>query len=238
MTERKRPPKKPRAYHKGHVAEDLYAAAVRLLETERYEDVSVRRLAQIVGVTPANFYNHYPSLNHLMQEIAADGFRQLAKMKRSVWKTAQSRKEAARQTAVKYAEFAIANKQIFRIMFGQIPDALRNASLRGASDEGFSDLVELVYGKRLYDPNDIPGSHERAIVAYAFFALLYGLARLTMENQFVFESGKKAEMIEFVTAAADTFITGSSAAPFAEEGSIAEKTVARAPRRTPRRAAA
>jgi len=228
MAERKRSPRKSRAYHKGNVAEDLYAAAVHILKTERFEDVSVRRLAQIVGVTPANFYNHYPSLSYLLQLIAADGFRQLAKMKRSVWNTATSRKDAARQTAIKYVEFAIANKQIFRIMFGQIPDDQRDPALRGAADEGFGETVELVYGEPLYDPNDIPGSHERAIVAYAYFALLYGLARLTMEGQFTFKSGKKEEMIDFVAAAVDAFISGSCALPFASGD---EKEVARPPRR-------
>ncbi len=156
MAERKRPPKQVRAYHKGNVAEDLYAAASDILKTERFEDVSVRRLTQIVGVTPANFYNHYPSLNYLMQLIAADGFRQLAKIKRSVWNAAKSRKDAARQTAIKYVEFATANKQLFRIMFGQIPDDQRDPALRGAADEGFGETVELVYGKSLYDPNDFP----------------------------------------------------------------------------------
>ena len=214
MAERKRPPKKPRAYHKGNVAEDLYAAALHLLKTKRFEDVSVRRLAQIVGVTPANFYNHYPSLNYLMQLIAADGFRQLAKMKSDVFEAATSRTEAARQTALKYVEFALANKQIFRIMFGQIPDDEWDPELRNAADEGFGGTVELVYGKSLYDPNDIPGSHQRAIVAYAFFALLYGLARLTMEGQFSFKTGKKEEMNEFVAAAVDTFLSGSCALPF------------------------
>ena len=229
--QRKAAPKKARAYHKGNVAKDLYAAALEILKTERFEDVSVRRLTQIVGVTPANFYNHYPSLSYLMQLIAADGFRQLAKIKRNVWGTARSRKDAARQTAIKYVEFAIANKQLFRIMFGQIPDDQRDPALRGAADEGFGDTVELVYGKSLYDPNDIPGSHERAIVAYTFFALIYGLARLTMEGQFTFKSGKKEEMTDFVSAAVETFINGSCALPFASDDEIVEEKAKRTPRR-------
>ena len=63
-----------RRYHKGNVAEDLMAVAVRILETERVEDLSVRRLAREVGVTPANFYNHFVSLNDLLLDLAADAF--------------------------------------------------------------------------------------------------------------------------------------------------------------------
>lgn len=220
MTARSRSPKKVRSYHKGNVAEDLHSAAVKLLETENHEDISVRRLCQIVGVTPANFYNHYPSLNYLLQKIAADGFRQLLRMRQAVLKAAKTRQEAARNTAAAYLEFAFANKQTFRLMFGQIPDSMRDPTLREASDEGFSDFVQMVYGTPNYNPDDIPASHEKAIVAYAFFALLYGLARLSMEGQFYFHTGKKTEMLDFVTAAADTFITGSCAIPFAEGDTV------------------
>ena len=44
-----------RQYHKGNVAEDLKLAAIRILEAETVEDLSVRRLAREIGVTAANF---------------------------------------------------------------------------------------------------------------------------------------------------------------------------------------
>src|SRR4051812_9067388 len=73
---RKRPAAKPsaRAYHKGNVAQDLLEVATRLLKTERVEDITVRRLCREVGVTPGNFYNHFPTLEWLLLDLAADGF--------------------------------------------------------------------------------------------------------------------------------------------------------------------
>mgnify|MGYP003363473360 FL=1 len=56
----------PRPYHKGNVAEDLRLTTLRILQTERLEDLSVRRLTREVRVAPANFYNHYASLNMLL----------------------------------------------------------------------------------------------------------------------------------------------------------------------------
>ena len=64
-------PSKP--YHKGNVAEDLFAAASRLIETEGIDSLTVRRLCREVGVTAANFYNHYPSLEVLLLDVAAAG---------------------------------------------------------------------------------------------------------------------------------------------------------------------
>ena len=46
-TQKKAAEKRP--YHRGNVAEDLTAAALRLLKTERYEDLSVRRLTREIG---------------------------------------------------------------------------------------------------------------------------------------------------------------------------------------------
>lgn len=198
-----------RQYHKGNVAEDLMAVAVRILESERIEDLSVRRLAREVGVTPANFYNHFPSLNDLLLEIAADAFLERAKNLGHIRRTAKTRAEALKRSVISYVEFASTNYQLFRIMFGHIPDAHKHERYRAASDASFGQLVELVYGRPVYDPNDIPASHEKAKVAYGVFAMSYGLARIVVEGQFQFDGeDKRAEARQFIESVIDTFITG------------------------------
>ncbi len=54
-------------------------AASRILEAETVEDLSVRRRAREVGVTPADFYNHYPTLNDLLLEIGAKAIRRVVR---------------------------------------------------------------------------------------------------------------------------------------------------------------
>lgn len=198
-----------RQYHKGNVAEDLMAVAIRILETERIEDLSVRRLAREVGVTPANFYNHFPSLNDLLLDIAAGAFDERAASLAHIRRTSKTRAEALKRSVLAYVDFAGANPQLFRIMFGHIPDADKHDRYREASDRSFGQLVELVYGRPVYDPNDIAASHENAKVAYGVFAMSYGLARIVVEGQFVFTPGnERAEARAFVESVVDAFIAG------------------------------
>jgi len=200
-----------RQYHKGNVAEDLVLAATRILETERVEDLSVRRLAREVGVTPANFYNHFPSLNDLLLEIGAEAFHERARQLAHIRRTSKTRAEAIKRSVTSYLDLAIAKHQIFRIMFGLIPDSQKHRHFQSASDESMGELVENVYGERLHDPTDLDATRERCKVAYGFLALGYGLARIIVDGSVPFSPEKQTEMRRFVEGVVDSFIAGDLA---------------------------
>lgn len=197
-----------RQYHKGNVAEDLLIAARRILQTETVEDLSVRRLAREVGMTPANFYNHFPSLKDLLLELGAEAFRERARTLAHIRRTSKTRAEAIRRSATTYLDLAISNHQLFRIMFGLIPDAQQHHDFRVASDESMSELVHTVYGEDISDPSDIYASRERCKVAYGVLAIGYGLARIIMEGAVPFSPERQAEMHRFVEGVVDALIAG------------------------------
>jgi AcrR family transcriptional regulator len=202
----KKPADEKRPYHRGNVAEDLVAAAVRLLKTERYEDLSVRRLTREIGVTPANFYNHFPNLEDLLLTIAASAHLRRAALVEKIIARCATRIEAAQQSALDFVEFATANPEIFRIMFG-LPSRNQHPGFVAAADKSFGELVYLVYGERLYDPTNLEETHIRCQTAYGFFALVYGLARIVLEQNI--ELNSKAEVREFVEKVVASFIDGT-----------------------------
>ena len=201
-----------RAYHKGNVADDLKAAARKILKTERFEDVSVRRLAREVGVTPGNFYNHFDSLDQLFLEIAADAFDTRTRAQAKLIKKADSRIDALVSTALDFVDFAIREKQIFRIMFGQVPGSFANDRFREASDAAFSLLVEFIYREPRYVPGDRALSHARSTVGYGIFCLIYGLARNISENQIEFAEGDHEGIARFVEDVVRSFLDGTAVA--------------------------
>ena len=203
--------KAKRSYHKGHVAQDLLAAAAHILKTESVEALSVRRLAREVGVTPANFYNHFPRLEDVLLTLAAEAFDSIAAETRRCMEKAKNRKEGLIESSVSFVNYAVANKQVFRIMFGQVPDAVLNERFRTASDKSFSQLVRYIYGESRYNRERLVETHHRAAVAYAMFSMVYGLARNIIEDQFEFETGSKAEIRRFVEEAVKTFVDGTAA---------------------------
>ncbi len=200
-----------RPYHRGNVAEDLTAAALRLLKTERYEDLSVRRLTREIGVTPANFYNHFDNLDDLLLNIAASAHQRRADYLPKIIARSKNRVEAAKAAALDFVEFAIANPDIFRMMFG-LPSRTKHARFTAAADRSFGALVALVYGENLYDPTDLTTTHIRCQTAYGFFALTYGLARIVLEQNI--EMSNRAEIRTFVEQVVEKFINGSVGADF------------------------
>lgn len=187
----------PRAYHKGNVAADLKAAALRLLKTERLEDISARRLCREVGVTYANFYNHFPSYDYLMLDIAADAFAARVESNRRIIEASSSRREAMFEIAVTTVEFAVKTPQLFRLMFGQIESEMGPPRFDEEASRSMRVLGRAAGAESVDDPN-----------AYAFFAFTQGLARIVSQN-FVNESLKTAAARRrFVRRVSEAFFAG------------------------------
>jgi AcrR family transcriptional regulator len=187
----------PRPYHKGNVAADLKAAALSLLKTERFEDISARRLCREVGVTYANFYNHFPSFDYLMLDVAADAFMARAAGNRRIIESSSSRRQAMLEITVATVEFAVKTPQLFRLMFGQIESEMGPPRFDEEAGRSLRILGRAAGAQSLDDPN-----------AYAFFAFTQGLARI-VSQRFVEESLKTvAARRRFIERVSEAFFAG------------------------------
>ena len=61
-------------YHHGNVKEALVEAAIKLLESEPVQNLSLRRLAKEVGITPTAVYNHFSDKDALVAAIKLESF--------------------------------------------------------------------------------------------------------------------------------------------------------------------
>lgn len=67
-------------YHHGDLANALLAAALRKVEGEGAEAVSLRDLAETLGVSRAAPYRHFASRDELLAAVAAVGFEELVRV--------------------------------------------------------------------------------------------------------------------------------------------------------------
>ena len=94
----------------------IAAAARRLLDKEGAEAVTMRRVAQAVGITPMAIYRHYPDRAGLLNALADKGFEELAA------RLARKRFSGgieARLTKMGeiYLDHALQNPRLFELMF-------------------------------------------------------------------------------------------------------------------------
>ncbi len=198
----------PAPYHKGNVAARLMAAAERILDTESVEEITARRLCREVGVTSANFYNHYPSLDFLLLEIAAKSFAARAAMIRRLISRGLPRDEALVLLAQRTVELSFERPQLFRIMFGRIKTPAVNPNYILAADLSLAALTHLVYGEDIFRPGDIAWSHEHCPKAYGFFAFVYGLAITVSTGMISNPAGTKSGRMRFVEALTRAHLAG------------------------------
>lgn len=186
-----------RPYHHGDLREALVAAAQAAVEAGGPDAVSLRDLAQSLGVSTAAPYRHFADRKALLDEVATRGFADLDAAYRAASAGAPNPDSAMRETARAYLNLAFRRPGLFRLMFGSdILDADAPPALLAAASRAWESLYAAV---RALDPDaDLAAVKRRAITGWStlhgFIALVQG-GRL---KAFMTEPLSEAELLEAV----------------------------------------
>ena len=206
-----------RPYHKGNVAQDLLKAAKRLMQQERLEDISVRRLAREVDVSPRNFYNHFDSMDDLFFSLAAKGFDRRVAVAKRIMARETSRKKVVVALAVEFVEAAVRDPELFRVMFGRIAAGSGHKLMGPASVASFRLLVQAVYGDDRYRVDDLAWSLEHCETAYSLFSLEYGLARNILDKHIRPQPNTPETRKRIVESIVGSFVNGTCGNVFKDD---------------------
>lgn len=205
-------PAAPRAnYHRGNVAEDLRKVAEHILATETLEHVTVRRLSRELGVTPGNFYNHYPSIDFLVLDIAREAFDRLEVVLQAAAATKDTKVDRLISHAQIYVRFGVAQPELVRVMFGRTDRGTIHPGFRAASLRAFVGMAELIYGEGGFDLSDTAAAHRNCPLAYSCFALCIGLARTIGAGQFDIDLSRSEDIDRFVDLTVRPMVQGAMA---------------------------
>ena len=110
----------------GTVTADAIANAARaIFEVEGAAGISMRRVAEAVGITPMAIYRHFPSREALLHRVADAAFQELL----SYWKPrpkSASPEERLLDLFDGYVDYAIEHPKVFDYVFSEVrPDARR-----------------------------------------------------------------------------------------------------------------
>jgi AcrR family transcriptional regulator len=101
---------------KNNTAKKIIAAGRRLLDSEGSDAVTMRRIAQAVGITAMAIYRHYSDREALLKALADEGFRELAAcLARS--RSSGSVEDRLMRLADIFLEHALENPRLFELMF-------------------------------------------------------------------------------------------------------------------------
>lgn len=159
---------------------EIMAAAERLLiDTGSQEAVSIRAVADAVGVTPPSIYRHFADKSELIFEVCARHFAALADHVRAACESADDPVERLAALGRAYIDFAVANPEPYRIMFMTGPDDVP-AVYQGpglARSAAFDLLVQCV--QDCIDAGRFRPHHTDAYrLSLGFWARVHGLTSL------------------------------------------------------------
>jgi len=176
-------------YHHGNLRQSLLDASVRLLDSEGMDALSLRRLAEEVGVSRQAPYHHFHDKQALLAAIGEQGFALLDQLLTGVTDDPTlSLDERLYRAVVGYLNFALDHHALYRLMFGQT--LWRAERSRSDTDEFqryakdcFRHYVQLF--DLLKAAGELPENDNTLRLAQLLWAAMHGLAQLAADGLFV-----------------------------------------------------
>ena len=168
-----------KSYHHTDLKKALFIACHKLLKSTEPDKISLRILAEEIGVSHAAIYRHFKDREALLEVMATYGFERLAKAQKTALMSEKTAELGFLRAGVAYILFAIRNPFYYKIMFltkrSNPSDELKRSRLRS-----YSILVNACrnYLKEKGRNND---PREYALMAWS---LVHGYSNLYLETGF------------------------------------------------------
>jgi AcrR family transcriptional regulator len=188
--------KKKRTYHHGDLRRALIDASIKLIESGGVAALTLREVAQRVGVSHAAPHHHFPDKTALLAAVSAEGFRELTTaMQEAAERAGENPVKRLTATGVAYVEFAVHHPRQFRLMFGADMEPASDPELKKWSDRAFVILLDAA-GAALTKKKQEDAKRLLVTVAGAW-ASVHGLATLWIDGRLEFarESFPTAERL-------------------------------------------
>jgi AcrR family transcriptional regulator len=157
----------------------LDAAERLLIETGDEEAVSIRAIAERVGVTPPAIYLHFADKAELIFAVCEEQFRALDRATERAARRARDPVESLRLRGRAYVQFGLDHPEQYRILFmgraAATPSSFDTEHLRSSS--AFDHLVDDV--QRCIDAGAMP-ARQAFVVAVELWAVVHGITSLLL----------------------------------------------------------
>ena len=202
-TRRPRSSRKPRdRYHHGDLRRALLDEALRTIQDDGVEALTLRAIGVRLGVSRTALYRHFTDKRALLSAVATEVFRLLTERLLDAWGAGGVRGFNA--MGVAYIRFAMANPPHYRVMFGGfVDDGPRDEDLIRESTAAFQALVDALVALQKVGAvrkDDPP------LLARFIWAAVHGVSMLIIDGRLSHQQTSIDELIEFAVERINTGI--------------------------------
>ena len=165
-------------YHHGNVKAELLAVAKKILESERIQNLSLRRLAKEVGVTATAVYNYFSDKDALIMAIKMELFDEFYERVFPAAVCYDDPEQHLREASYNYYRYSREYPSYFELLFNyHIPPAVVTEEFIHSACRGEEVLRDTM--RALYEKHGVPYDNEALIKAVlAIWTQLHGLVTL------------------------------------------------------------
>ncbi len=182
-------------YHHGDLTKSLLESASLIIKEQGVESLSMRKLADTVGVSRTAPYHHFKDKNALLCALAEQGFYEQAKMLHSLRAQKNTAEEGFKKYVHAYLEYALQHNETYDLMYGRTLWKAGNPSdsLKAASKQTFKAWIDWV--EELQEQNILPSNNTPLRIGQTTWASLHGLARLFIDGIYL-DTEDLSDMVE------------------------------------------
>jgi AcrR family transcriptional regulator len=142
-------------YHHGNVKEALIDVAIKLMEDDQVDRISLRRLSKDVGITPSAVNNHFADKNALMMAIKTRVYQQFNQFFDSCVTETNEPEQALLEMCLAYYQYSKEQPARFNFLFGSVlPMECLTPEMAAVSGRCLVKVRKLVW--RIYEKYQIP----------------------------------------------------------------------------------
>ena len=173
--------KRPDRYHHGDLRRALVQEAVRTIQRHGVEGLTLRAVAEALGVSRTALYRQFADKSALLAAVAREGFRTLRLELVDAWERGGRGPEAFDAMSVAYVRFAVTHPSHYRVMFGGFVDArAADPDLREEAGAAFHVLVDALVAQQ---QNGLVRADEPSQLERFIWAIVHGVAMLAIDGQ-------------------------------------------------------
>lgn len=171
-----------RAYHHGDLERALVDTALRMIQKDGVQALTLRGVGAALGVSRTALYRHFDDKQALLARVAAEGFKRFHDALSAAAAAAEARRaDPMPAMAAAYAQFARAHPSHYQTMFGGVLTGdLRHPGLQADGEAAFGVLLNAI--RRGQEQGRIRRGDPLEL-AEITWALSHGIATLGMAGQ-------------------------------------------------------
>ena len=201
-----RPRRKPRdRYHHGDLRRALLDEALRTIQQDGVDALTLRTIGVRLGVSRTALYRHFTDKRALLSSVATEGFRLLTERLLNAWKAGGLRGFNA--MGVAYIRFAMGNPSHYRVMFGGfVDDGPRDDDLMRESTAAFQALVDAIVALQ---QEGAVRTDDALQLAQFIWAVVHGVSMLIIDGQLAHQRASIDDLIQFAVERINTGVARS-----------------------------